>query len=168
MNGESVTFEVDQMEFPQNDGGNAEEYHDITTLFVPSSPCSLEEFIQFFLTNNYQDYVSRSNPLDSLDYRVEEGFKKSTGREFDGKIIRVLHNTYLKDTSSKDWMSRKTLITFSQEGKYYYALEYWTGSSDNGGSADCEVGEIKQSQTNDLSVNKYGGSDENWLIKIKN
>jgi len=167
MNSESLNFEVDQIEFPQNDGGNAETYFDITTSFVPSRPCTLEEFIEFFLTNNYQDYISRSNPLDSLDDRVEEGFKKFSGNEFNGKIIRVLHNTYLKDTSSKDWMSRKLLITFSQNGKYYYALEHWSGDSENGGSADCKVGEINQLKTNDLSVNKYGGSDENWLIKIK-
>jgi hypothetical protein len=167
MNSNSLNFQVDQKEFPQNDGGNAETYYDITTSFVPNKPCSLEDFIEFFRSNGYQDYISTSNPLDSVDSRVEEGFRKSTGKEFNGKIIRVLHNTYLKDTSSKDWMSRKTLITFSQDGKYYYALEHWSGDSENGGSADCKVGEINEHKAKDLSVNKYGGSDENWLMKIK-
>lgn len=167
MDSESLNFEVDQKEFPQNDGGSAETYFDITTSFVPSRPCSLQEFIEFFVTNNYQDYISRYDPLEFVNDRVEEKFKKFSGNEFNGKIIRVLHNTYMKDTSSKDWLSRKLLITFSQDGKFYYALEHWWGDSENGGSADCKIGEINQLKTNDLSLNKYGGSDDNWLIKIK-
>jgi hypothetical protein len=168
MNRYLVLFEVKQKEFPapQMYEKQGTTYSDITTLFTPSKSASLNDFIEFFRSKHYQDFVSSSDALDTLQETIEEGFKKFKGEDFDGKIISVLHNAHLRDTGAKDWSHRNTLVTFSQNGKFYYALESLNADSENGGSANCKFGEINESKANGLTVDKFGGCQNNWYLTI--
>ncbi len=162
------SFKVVQHEFPVPEMyKGASEYHDIITLFSPLKPVKIGEFINYFIQQEYKDYISINNDLDDLKNRIEDAFQNNFRKRFNGDLIIVLHNTFIKDVPVKTFVHRRVLITFSQEEKYYLAFESWKADTENGGSAKCLIKEISIYQSSEIDINKFIADDSLWAYFSK-
>jgi hypothetical protein len=137
--GQTVTFKVERNETQ----GLQSDEEEVKTLFVPSQPCKVEQFIKYANEIKLKDSCESAPSLFSyLVYNMSKVFKEKFNKEYDGMVEKIQHLSWARVTNSKDWMSRELTIHFTQGGMKYCYLESWGGDSENGGSATHNVKEL--------------------------
>jgi hypothetical protein len=156
----SVTFEVDQKSKNESTDSKIDLSH--STLLIPNKSCALNLVIEYFRSKNYDDHISADRQLHMIEDNIKTAFKKFTKKDFEGKIIRLLYTTHFEDCGERHWRSRDTIITFSQENKFYYFHEDWCTDSDYSETDNFECKEITDNLAKELTIEDL----ENWTQKL--